>query len=38
MKNPFANLFKKKSKDGATDKPIPKPDAGKKKEVFLVNY
>ena len=30
MKNPFANLFKKKSKDGAPDKPVPKPDAGKK--------
>ena len=35
MKNPFANLFKKKSKDGAPDKPVPKPDAGKKKESFF---
>ncbi len=35
MKNPFANLFKKKSKDGSPDKPIPKPDAGKKKEGFF---
>ena len=35
MKNPFANLFKKKSKDGAQDKPVPKPDAGKKKESFF---
>ena len=35
MKNPFANLFKKKSKDGAPDKPMPKPDAGKKKEGFF---
>ncbi len=35
MKNPFANLFKKKSKDGAPDKPVPKPDAGKKKEGFF---
>ena len=37
MKNPFANLFKKKSKDGAPDKPVPKPDAGKKKEGFFSN-
>ena len=35
MKNPFANLFKKKSKDGAPEKPVPKPDAGKKKEGFF---
>ncbi len=35
MKNPFANLFKKKSKDGEPDKPVPKPDAGKKKEGFF---
>ena len=35
MKNPFANLFKKKSKDGTPDKPVPKPDAGKKKEGFF---
>ena len=35
MKNPFANLFKKKNKDGSTDKPVPKPDAGKKKEGFF---
>ena len=35
MKNPFANLFKKKSKDGSTDKPVPKPDGGKKKESFF---
>ena len=35
MKNPFANLFKKKSKDGASDKPVPKPDSGKKKEGFF---
>jgi type IV pilus assembly protein PilN len=35
MKNPFANLFKKKSKDGAANKPVPKPDAGKKKEGFF---
>ena len=35
MKNPFANLFKKKTKDGAPDKPVPKPDAGKKKEGFF---
>ena len=35
MKNPFANLFKKKSKDGVADKPAPKPDAGKKKEGFF---
>ncbi|MDC3054988.1 pilus assembly protein PilM [Candidatus Pelagibacter sp.] len=35
MKNPFTNLFKKKSKDGAPDKPVPKPDAGKKKEGFF---
>ncbi|MDA9682847.1 pilus assembly protein PilM [Candidatus Pelagibacter sp.] len=35
MKNPFANLFKKKSKDGAPDKPVLKPDAGKKKEGFF---
>ncbi len=35
MKNPFANLFKKKNKDGAPDKPVPKPDAGQKKEGFF---
>ena len=35
MKNPFANLFKKKNKDGAPDKPVPKPDTGKKKEGFF---
>ncbi len=35
MKNPFANLFKKKSKDGAPDKPVPKLDAGNKKEGFF---
>ena len=35
MKNPFANLFKKKNKDGSPDKPVPKPDAGKKKESFF---
>ncbi len=35
MKNPFANLFKKKNKDGAVNKPVPKPDAGKKKEGFF---
>ena len=35
MKNPFANLFKKKSKDGSADKPVPKPDGGKKKESFF---
>ncbi len=35
MKNPFANLFKKKNKDGSTDKPVPKPDGGKKKEGFF---
>ena len=29
------NYFKKKSKDGAPDKPVPKPDAGKKKEGFF---
>ena len=27
--------IKKKSKDGAPDKPVPKPDAGKKKEGFF---
>ncbi len=35
MKNPFANLFKKKSKDGAPDKTVPKLDTGKKKESFF---
>ena len=35
MKNPFANLFKKKNKDGAPDKPVPKLDAGNKKEGFF---
>ena len=33
MKNPFANLFKKKSKD-QPDTPVPKPDKKRKKDFF----
>ena len=35
MKNPFANLFKKKNKNEAASTPAPKPEAGKKKEGFF---
>ena len=35
MKNPFANLFKKKQK---SDVPTPKPDAKKKKIASLVSF
>ncbi len=35
MKNPFANLFKKKAK---SDAPFPKPEAGNKKESFLSKF
>ena len=35
MKNPFANLFKKKQK---SDVPTPKPDAGKKKDSFFGKF
>ena len=36
MKNPFANLFKKKPK---SDTPVPKPEVGNiKKKVFLVSF
>jgi len=35
MKNPFANLFKKKNKNEAESTPTPKPDSGKKKEGFF---
>ena len=35
MKNPFANLFKKKNKNEAESNPTPKPDSGKKKEGFF---
>ncbi len=35
MKNPFANLFKKKAK---SDAPVPKPEAGNKKESFFSKF
>ena len=35
MKNPFANLFKKKNKNEAASTPAPKPGVGKKKEGFF---
>ena len=35
MKNPFANLFKKKAK---SDAPVPKPEAGNKKEGFFSKF
>ena len=35
MKNPFANLFKKKNKNEAASTPAPKAEAGKKKEGFF---
>ena len=35
MKNPFANLFKKKEK---SDAPVPKPEAGNKKESFFSKF
>ena len=35
MKNPFANLFKKKQK---SDAPVPKPEAGNKKESFFGKF
>jgi len=35
MKNPFANLFKKKTK---SDAPVPKPEAGNKKESFFSKF
>jgi len=35
MKNPFANLFKKKPK---SDAPVPKPEAGNKKESFFSKF
>ncbi len=35
MKNPFANLFKKKNNNEAASTPAPKPEAGKKKEGFF---
>ena len=35
MKNPFANLFKKKNKNEAASTPAPKPEVGKKKEGFF---
>ena len=35
MKNPFANLFKKKKK---TDAPVPKPKVENKKESFFSKF
>ena len=35
MKNPFANLFKKKPK---SDAPVPKPESGNKKESFFSKF
>ena len=35
MKNPFANLFKKKPK---SDAPVPKPEVGNKKESFFSKF
>ena len=35
MKNPFANLFKKKAK---SDAPVPKPEPGNKKESFFSKF
>ncbi len=35
MKNPFANLFKKKNKNEVASTPAPKPETGKKKEGFF---
>ncbi len=35
MKNPFANIFKKKAK---SDAPVPKPEAGNKKESFFSKF
>ena len=35
MKNPFANLFKKKKKDDAKDPPVPQGGESKKKEGFF---
>ena len=35
MKNPFANLFKKKNKNEGASSPAPKQDNGKKKEGFF---
>ncbi len=35
MKNPFANLFKKKAK---SDGPVPKPESGNKKESFFSKF
>ena len=35
MKNPFANLFKKKQK---SDAPVPKPEVGNKKESFFSKF
>ena len=37
MKNPFANLFKKKSKEGEQT-PVPKKEEKKKKESFLGKF
>ena len=37
MKNPFANLFKKKSKEGEQT-PVPKKEEKKKKEGFLGKF
>ena len=37
MKNPFANLFKKKPK-GDENNPIPQSQDKKKKRDFLVNF
>tara|TARA_B100000963_G_C22539816_1_gene631641 strand:- start:71 stop:196 length:126 start_codon:yes stop_codon:yes gene_type:complete len=37
MKNPFANLFKKKPK-GDEGTPVPKAQDTKKKRDFLVNF
>ena len=35
MKNPFANLFKKKKKDDANAPPVPQGGESKKKEGFF---
>ncbi len=35
MKNPFANLFKKKANEEKSSPPVPKGDEGKKKEGFF---
>ena len=34
MKNPFANLFKKKKKDDANAPPVPQGGKAKKRRIF----